>query len=66
MYGQNMMVLEKHRQRLTCFKKGMGVILLYLMYMRTTCKEAELGLLPPTLAVTQVKPIWVADFRFIK
>lgn len=56
-------MLEKHRQRLTCFKKGMGVI---SMYMRTTCKEAELGLLPPTLAVTQVKPIWVADFRFIK
>lgn len=63
MYGQNMMVLEKHRQRLACFKKGMGVI---SMYMRTTCKEAELGLLPPTLAVTQVKPIWVPDFRFIK
>lgn len=33
------------------------------IYMTTRCKEAELGL---TLAVTQVKPIWAADFRFIK
>lgn len=45
------------------FKKGMGMI---SIYMRTRCKEAELGLLPLTLAVTQVKPIWAADFKFVK
>lgn len=29
-------------------------------------KEAELGLLPPTLTVIQVKSIWATDFRFLK